>query len=262
MARILVVDAGRIEPVEAAAMPLYLAPRIPEGVDAVVGLARFSDGGHVVGALGLAGRGSVRRHSGGPPYSVEPGDYYMVVVERWGSPRDLYDRVRALAGGGVAVAPGKTAARPYAELYSRHGLEGLVESLHPGVVVEEAFLDTDLLASHVERLGDPRWLDPYECDGVEVSYVVERGGLRFGLRGCVGEGLVLGTWPDSDIYAYPPGLARSIVRELSMIPPSPAAAVHAVNTWLGMVEYWGVEAEDLLEAFRGYMERALEVAGE
>lgn len=266
--RVMIVDAGRVGVAEAAAIPLYIAGHYPSGADMVVATARISEEGVSAGALNLvwSNERAVRRASGGLKASLQPGDHYLAIVLRSGSLRYLYTKYRDILAGyqdGVIVGLGRSAMRPFIEVYSRREPEGLVDAFTGGMeVAGEDELDPDLLVDVVGTLTDPAWVDPVEASSELVSYRVMNGNYYIGVVGYVEDGLIMETWPDSNIHVYPAGAARGIFKEISMVPPSLPLAFHAANGFLSGVEFVGVDPEHIMEAFRGYITEAERVAGE
>lgn len=265
--RVLYMDAGRVTLAEAASIPLYVATHYPGGYEAVVVAARFGEGGVSAGALNIvwSGETAVRRASGGVRVEVQPGDYHLTIVYGGGSLRECEERTsQALRSGGFGVhgGLGKAAGRPFLELYSGRDPAPLLDEVLPvaGLSRGEA-LDPALLGDAARTIMDPSWLDPVEGEGGPVAFRVQRGLYYFGVVGYASDGLIVASWPDSNIHVYPAGAARRVFRELRMVPPSMLVAFHAANGFISSVEYAGVEAEHILEAFKGYITEAERVAG-
>ena len=265
MPRVLLVDAGTLSLSEAAAVPLFVAPRFPEGYEAVVAIGRISGPGVTVGSLtAVWSNGVVRRASGGGEYRASSGDYYGVIVFSGGTLKWAYTvAVEEFSRySGIVYGVGKSASRPFIELYSPTSLEAVVEEAFREWDVVEGVepIPVELLEPIVDKLWRDEWVDPVRGDGSLVSYRVTRGHGVFGLVGYVKDGLIRGLWPDSNIPVYPPGLARSLVREAVYSPPSPGLAYSLANSFISLLEYAGVEPEDIFAATEGFVRKADEYA--
>ncbi len=267
MSKLLLVRLGAVSLQEATATPLFVAPRYPEGYDAVVVIGSISGGGTSVGSLQAVWSGDssiVRRPSGGGEYRASGGDYFFSIVFPQGTLRGVLNiAVEELDSvKGLVYGVGKSASRPYIEAYSTINPEGLLNQLFPDWSIEEGDpLDASLLESIIGKLTDYKWIDPIRGEGEIVTHRVGRDKHYFGLVGIVRDGLIVSVWPDSNIHVYPPGLARSIIREAGMSPPSPSLAFTLANSFVGLVEYAGLDAEDIFDACMGFMDKAESVAG-
>ncbi|MCE4601041.1 MAG: hypothetical protein F7C38_05695 [Desulfurococcales archaeon] len=247
----------------APAIPLFIAPRFPGGYDVVVAVSRLATGGLTVGSLGSlwSGEDGVRRASGGGRYHAEAGDYHVAIVLRSGSLRWVYSRYEEELQGDGVVGIGKSSGKPFVEVYTGRDPLGRIEELFPGLEEGDP-IEPELLEPIAVDLARDEWRDPIEGGSRLASYRVASGRHYFGLVGVVGEeGLILRAWPDSTIHVYPPGLARSVVKEIGMAPPSMPLAFHAANGFLSLVEYAGVESNHIVEAFQGFIREAEKLAG-
>ncbi len=265
MPRVLLVDAGTLSLSEAAAIPLFVAPRFPEGYGAVVATGRISGPGVTVGSLAAVWSHSVvRRASGGGEYRAIGGDYYGVIVFSGGTLKWAYTVALEEFSrySGIVYGVGKSASRPFIELYSPSSLEAVVEEAFRewDIVEDEEPIPRELLEPIVSKLSREEWIDPVRGRGSLVSYRVARDRSVLGLVGYVGDGLIRGLWPDSNIPVYPPGLARSLVKEAVYSPPSPGLAYSLANSFISLLEYAGVEPEDIFAVAEGFVRKAEEYA--
>lgn len=264
--RILIVDAGRVDALESASLPLYISSHFPNSLDAVVSLARIEGRGVTAGSLNLIWEEeeAVRRASGGLKFNVQPGDYHISIIFKEGSLKYInfkYGGVIREYESKVNVGLGKGATHPFIEVYSRRDPSSVIEDLFPEREVKEEEFDTDLLERVKKALSNPTWIDPISASRNLVSYRVSNGGYYVGVVGVAVDGLIKETWPDSNIHVYPPGVARGIFKEITEVPPSLPLAFHAANGFMTGVEFLGVEPEHIIEAFKGYILEAERVAG-
>ncbi len=266
MPRVLLVDAGSLSLAEAAAIPLFAAPRFPEGYEALVATGRIDGSGVTVGSLAAvwSSGGVFRRASGGGEYRASGGDYFGVIVFNGGTLKWAYEVAvdEFSRYSGLVYGVGKSASKPFIELYSPSSLEAVVEEAFRewDIVEDDEPVPRELLEPIVSKLSREEWIDPVRGEGSLVSYRVTRNGSVFGLVGYVSDGLIRGLWPDSNIHVYPPGLARSLVKETVYSPPSPGLAYSLANSFISLLEYAGVEPEDIFAAAEGFVRKAEEYA--
>jgi len=260
------LDAGRLPGRLLPAAPILLA-RLASSVGAgrAALVARASEPAVLAGALELLPEGaSARRHSGGPAAVVEPGDYLLVALYPGGLAEAAREAARLAPGGragwGVAAA-GETMGYGYLEVYARRDPAGLVPWL--GGPEEEAPFDLGDWERVAARLSSPEWLDPPPGPAAVRVEAVSGSGYRLALAGSVDveAGVVEWTMPDHWFYAYPPGPARAVFREVSGVPPARSLAVHVVNALYGAARVWGAEPGEVLELVEEYVERASGLLG-
>jgi len=260
------LDAGRLPGRLMPAAPILLA-RLASRVGAreAALVARASEGAVAAGALELLPEGaSVRRHSGGPTARVDPGDYLVVVLYPGGLEEAAAEAARLAPGGrapwGVAAA-GETQGLGYLEVYTRRDPSSLFPWLG-GPESEAPFGESDWVEI-AARLSSRDWLDPPpEPPGLVVG-AVSASGYRLGVAGSLDEeaGVVAWTLPDHGFYAYSPGHARAVFKEVSGVPPARPLAVHVVNALYGAARVWGVEPGELLGLLEDYLGRAEALLG-
>jgi len=269
--KLLHADPGRIPARLAPAIPLVLAPAAARQQAGYTVVATITTEATIYGSL-QASPGGLRRHSGGPEARVEPGTRYLALSHpRWRSLQDAYAETARLVeealdieihGGrardGTVIAVGRTAGRPYAEIYTPGDPTPILEALQPTATVE---LDPLLLEEPARHLARDDWRDPLPGPPNIHATITTSQGFQVGFTGYAEDGFILWTHPDMTISAYPPGQARVLAKQLSQIAPSPTAAFHLANTWAGLLETHGATPEEILQAALQYMLKAEEHAG-
>ena len=263
MRKTILVEAGRLPGTLLPAVPLrlsILAKNTGSGQAALI--ARSSTAARLYGALEAipeAGPGVVRRHSGGPTAVVEAGYYYLALVDSRGF-EPLAREVEALLGargglmGDSVVAVSATAGYGYVEVYTPRDPQWILEKLAPGSW-EQGELEEELLEEPARMLSRREWLDPLPGEPqVDYSTTTESG-YRLRLLGYIDAdaGIILETFPDHTIYAYPPGHARMVFREISHVPPADPVAVHTMNALYGGAVVYGAKASEIVEAVKSYL---------
>jgi len=263
LSKLLLLNAGGLGLEEAAGVPLVVSPRFPEPYDLVVVKGSIVGEGVSIGSLiayqGLGGERVVRRASGGGIFRSSGGDHYILIIYREGTLKAVHDIIREEFNSleNTVIGIGKSSGRPFTEIYTSLKPERILESFSEWDVDEEDDFPRELLKPVLNKLLEEKWTDLLKpCGDGFITYRSIKGDYYFGLVGCIEDGLIRSIWPDSNIHVYPPGLARSIIKEAVLSPPSLTLGYSLANSFVSLVEYAGIGAEEIFSASKGFMVKA------